>query len=241
MYCGANQTIQIKLGAAHTTNALPWASMAIDTAGAATAANGTTNGATAVTVVAATKGAMKTLFVRNADVIVQTLSVIYDDNGTPRLLLSAALAVGDTFELNSQGGVKVCDSNGAIRSTSFNNVAKLDYKGVFTKSQGLIEGALTSSSGAVTWDADAKPNATFTLTENVTAWTLNNLTQGYYYSLRLLQDASAAKTISWDSSKFKGMTGYTMFTALSGADHLVFRAVSTSVLELVGYRQGVQA
>jgi hypothetical protein len=121
------------------------------------------------------------------------------------------------------------------------DTAKTDVRQSFSKSQGLVEGALTSSGGTATWDTEAKPNATFTLTENVTAWTLNNLTQGYYYSLRVLQHASSAKTISWDSSKFKGMTGYTMSTTTSAADHLVFRAVSGTVLELVGYRQGVQA
>jgi hypothetical protein len=121
------------------------------------------------------------------------------------------------------------------------DTVKKDVAQVFSAQQTVAIGSISSSSGTCTWDVAAAQEATITLTENITGWTLSNLVTGTYYSLIVTQHASAAKTIAWDSSKFKGLTGYTMSSGTGKIDHLVFVAASTSVLRLVGYRQDIGA
>jgi hypothetical protein len=151
--------------------------------------------------------------------------------GLAVLACAAATSVQAALDLEPGVDVQAYDAD----------TAKLDTAQSWTAGQQLTPGVLTSSSGSVAWDCSAKQSATLELSENVTAWALSNLVAGRYVALRVLQHASAAKTISWDSSKFKGMVGYTMSTTTSAADHLVMRALNGTVLELVGYRQGVQA
>jgi hypothetical protein len=115
MYCGVDQTIKIKLDAAHTTNALPWSATAVSAAAIPTAANGTTNGTTDVIVVGATTGLLKLLLLRNADTVAHNLSMIYDDNGTQRLIAKITLGVNEHMEYNSQSGIRVYDATGALK------------------------------------------------------------------------------------------------------------------------------
>lgn len=109
----------------------------------------------------------------------------------------------------------------------------------WTAAQTVTEGAITGTSGAVTWNLDTTQNATVTLTGSITGWTVSNAKAGRYVSIRITQGSGSAYTIVWDTGTFKGMTGYTMSTGLSKVDHLIFRCVSTSVLELVGFRQDI--
>jgi len=56
--------------------------------------------------------------------------------------------------------------------------------------------ALAINAGTVTWDAGAAPKAKLTLTENVTAITLQNAANEHY-ELTIVQDATGGRTVAW--------------------------------------------
>jgi len=100
------------------------------------------------------------------------------------------------------------------------------------------EGSLTSSSNSVAWDAGTYQVATHTLTENTTIAAPSNQINGAFYSLKVVQNASAAKTLAWNAvfltAAGEGMP--TMTTTLSGVDIYTFRSDGTNMY-LVGYGQ----
>jgi hypothetical protein len=116
MYCGVNQSLQIKLGESHATVALPWAAVAFKTDQTPTASQGTTNGISAVTIVASTTGLLKTLFLRNSDSITHSLTFIYNDNSVLREVIVVVLEVGDFVEYSSQAGIRVFTADGTYKA-----------------------------------------------------------------------------------------------------------------------------
>lgn len=117
MYCGTNQTLKLKLSGAKATADCPWSALAIATDNTPTPSNGVTNGTSDVTVIAATKGLLKWLILRNADSAAIAFNLIYDDNGDQRIVAITTLAAGDTLELNSSSGFRVINANGRLKSS----------------------------------------------------------------------------------------------------------------------------
>lgn len=115
MFTGALQTIEIKLGAA---GVLPWTAEAVDTALVVTPTNGVTNGVTAVTVVAASKGFLKSFLLRNNDSVVHALTIQLNDNGTVRPVIVATLSIGDMIIYDATNGWRFYDSTGKLKVQS---------------------------------------------------------------------------------------------------------------------------
>lgn len=120
--------LQVVLGGPRTTNDCPWTVSYADITTTTTVLgsnNGVTNGTGSVDIVAApavsTQRRIDTITVYNADTVSTTVSIIYNDNGTTRVVWKASLDVGDTLQYES-GGFFVTDSNGKIKQTGIRGV-----------------------------------------------------------------------------------------------------------------------
>lgn len=118
-----NDSIEILLGGAITTSQLPYYAAWADTTATTFAAgqsNGTSNGATPVTVVsspaASTTRTLKFLSVYNADTVPTTLTVRFNDNATTRILTSIVLQTGDRLEYTDTIGFRVTTAAGVLKT-----------------------------------------------------------------------------------------------------------------------------
>ncbi len=127
MILGPTQSLEIKLPGAVTTNQLPWTvffNERNDTSKVITvedADKGTTNGATAVSMVAApASGSHRTVRfnVRNKDTVSQIVTIQINYNGTPREFLVVTLAVGDTLNYRDICDWDVLDSAGQTKTSA---------------------------------------------------------------------------------------------------------------------------
>ncbi len=80
-------------------------------------ADGTTNGVTPVDIVAApassTQREIQSIFVNNVDTITHNVSILYNDNGTTRLMVKVQLLAGEQLFYNSQSGWNCATISGA--------------------------------------------------------------------------------------------------------------------------------
>ena len=118
-----NDSVEILLGGAVTTNQLPFYTAWADTTTSTFTAgqsNGTSNGASAVTVVsspgASTTRTLKFMSVYNADTVPATLTVRFNDNATTRILTSVILQTGDRLEYTDTIGFRVTTSAGVLKT-----------------------------------------------------------------------------------------------------------------------------
>jgi len=113
------RSLEVLLAAAPASTQLPWYSSHADhTASAFTpgAASGTTNGTTAVTLVAAPGGStqrqVKTVSVYNVDTAPATVTVRLNDSGTMRNIAKVLLAIGESLHFEPSAGWYALDTNG---------------------------------------------------------------------------------------------------------------------------------
>lgn len=116
------KSLELVLGGAHTTNALPivvsWSDKTSTTynGGSTTSAS---NGTTGVTIVAAPAAStirdIDSINVHNADTVATTVTVRVNDNSTLRTVMKATLAVGDQLYYCHGSSWSVIDSTGAVR------------------------------------------------------------------------------------------------------------------------------
>jgi hypothetical protein len=116
--------LQVILDGAKATNDCPFVAAWTDittTAFTPGSTDGTTNGASAVDMVgvpgASTQRQVKTISVFNADTAAVVLSVLYNNNGTTRVIIKLTLQVGDTLLWDS-GGWRVLDSSGNFKDST---------------------------------------------------------------------------------------------------------------------------
>lgn len=119
----ATASLKVALGAAVSANELPWTANAVDItiataeASAMPSADGLTNGATPVEVLAAPGAGVsrqvERVSIYNADTAPAVVTVSYDD-GTERPLASCELAVGDTLSYEDANGWRVISATGRI-------------------------------------------------------------------------------------------------------------------------------
>jgi hypothetical protein len=145
------KSLQIKLGAAKTTNDLPFSTSYIDTTGSSTTPgeqDGTSNGTTAVTVVgspaSATQRLVKSINIQNADTVASTVTVIYNNNSTLRNVFIATLAVGDQLIYEDGHGWSCLDSNGNLKTTGGGSVDNTAWT-AYTPTIAVGSGSLTSA------------------------------------------------------------------------------------------------
>jgi len=122
--------LQVVLAGAHASAASPWVVHYVDISqstwdvSAAASANGVTNGATPVDVTAVPGGTtsrqVKTLTLYNADTAAIVPSILYNDNGTTRIMWKGTLPIGYSLLYVDGEGFKVLDDSGAIVMTAPN-------------------------------------------------------------------------------------------------------------------------
>lgn len=117
------KTIELILGAAATTNAMPVTVDYVDLTTTTTLAGSSdtqSNGTTAVTIVAApaasTQRKVNALTVFNADTASKVVTIRLNNNATLRNIISVTLQVGDTIGYSDTGGWYLLDSDGNLKS-----------------------------------------------------------------------------------------------------------------------------
>jgi len=116
------------------------------------------------------------------------------------------------------------------------DTAKLDVAQTFSAVQTM--NPTSASSASYTWAVNTNPNLVLTTTANLTLNAPTGLTIGAFYFLEIVYGGT--HTITWDAA-FKGVTGLTITSTAAARDAFMFRAQTTSILELVGTRLNVGA
>lgn len=121
------KSLEIKLAGAITTTQLPYVTSYVDinqstfAVTGSSESDGTSNGATAVTAVAApgaaTSRKLNFLSVFNVDTVQATVTVQVNNNGTLRICWRGLLAVGDTLQYIDEKGFLVTDINGSLKQS----------------------------------------------------------------------------------------------------------------------------
>lgn len=121
------KSLEIKLAGAITTTQLPFVASYVDVSQSTFAltgsseSDGTSNGATAVTVVAAPGASasrkINFLSVFNVDTVQAMVTVQVNNSGTLRICWRGLLAVGDTLQFVDEKGFSVTDANGSLKQS----------------------------------------------------------------------------------------------------------------------------
>ncbi len=120
------KSLQLKLAANVTTNALPFSVSYVDTNGTTTTPgeNDGTSSTTTATVTMASSPAssverlVKNITIQNADTASATVTIIYNNNSTLRNIIVATLAVGDQFIYEDGNGWSSVNSNGNLKTAA---------------------------------------------------------------------------------------------------------------------------
>lgn len=121
------KSLEVKLAGAITATQLPYVASYVDISQStfgvvgSSESDGTTNNATAVTVVAApgasTSRKLNFLSVFNVDTVQATVTVQVNNSGTLRICWRGLLAVGDTLQYIDEKGFLVTDINGSLKQS----------------------------------------------------------------------------------------------------------------------------
>jgi hypothetical protein len=104
---------------------------------------------------------------------------------------------------------------------------------------GEPESTLTDQA-TITWDWATQGNAVVVLGGNRTLAAPTGLSAGRYAAVRVAQDATGGRVLSF-ASAYKGMLNYVQSTGAGEVDWLLFRGLDGTACELVGYPTGVSA
>lgn len=167
------KSLEVKLAGAVATTELPYASAWVDLSQTtfeltgSSAADGTTNGGTAVAAVAAPSASssrkLNYLSIVNVDTAAVTLTVQVNNSGTKRIVFKAALAVGDQVSFTDAGGWAIFDANGNKKdiiapaaagtltgTTLASNVVTSSLTAVGTITTGVWNAGALTTSGVLT-------------------------------------------------------------------------------------------
>ena len=152
------------------------------------------------------------------------------------------LSVGGTLTSTGTASFSGIDVNGgAIDGTPIG--ASSASTGVFTvatasTSAKISQVAITSSSNAVAWDAQAAANAYYATTENTTFSAPTNATEGAIISVEIAQGATAY-TVAWNTVfEFAASTAPTVTATANKTDIFSFR-YNGSVWQEIGRVQNL--
>lgn len=100
--------------------------------------------------------------------------------------------------------------------------------------------ATLTDQATITWDWSNQSNAKVTLGGNRTLGAPSNLAAGEYASIRIIQDGTGNRALTFNSA-YKGVTELVLSTTAGYVDWVLFRAVDGTNCELIGYRTNVGA
>ena len=127
---------------------------------------------------------------------------------------------------------------GAISFTTALDIAQTTGDIAIASSARITQGALTSSSNAVAWDAKAIANAYHVTTENTTFSAPSNAVEGAIISVEIAQGGTA-RTIAWNTVfEFAASTAPTITATANKTDILAFR-YNGSVWQEIGRVQNM--
>jgi len=132
---------------------------------------------------------------------------------------AAGIDLAGDIDVDGTANLDVVDIDGAVDMASTLAVAGVSS---FAVAANVAQGAITSSSNAVAWDASAIPNAYHVTTENTTFSAPSNPVEGAFICLEL--NFSAGHTIGWNTVfEFAASTEPTETAADTKTDLHVFR------------------
>jgi len=135
---------------------------------------------------------------------------------------------------------KIADANVTSAKIADANVtsAKLAADLQFTSGNTQFIGTgysptITLTDGAtISWNTAEGQVAEVTLEGNRTMAAPTNVKDGAFYSLKVIQDGTGSRTISWNAVfKFTGATAPTLSTAANSVDFIVFSSDGTNLYE----------
>ena len=149
---------------------------------------------------------------------------IGDENGNEQIIFQTTASAVNELEITNAATGN--DVGLAVTGTDTNVGLSISTKGTgkiaFNDLAYIPQQALTSSSNAVAWDAQAKPNAYHLTTENTTFSAPSNATEGAFICLELNFDGS--HTIGWNTVfEFAASTEPTETATNGKTDIHVFR------------------
>lgn len=144
--------------------------------------------------------------------------------------------VGDGANFVVESGATARTSLGLTIGTDVQaydvDTAKLDVAQEWTQTQNFNETTL-SDGATINWDLSANQVCKVTLAGNRTMAAPTNHVAGALYALRIIQDATGSRTLTWNAVfKFTNSTAPTLTTTASAEDHIVFRSDGTNLLEV---------
>jgi hypothetical protein len=130
---------------------------------------------------------------------------------------------GDNYFAGINGAQASIYHNGSEKLTTTSTGIDVTGKVVASTSAAITQVALTSSSNAVAWDAQAAANAYHLLTENTTFAAPSNAVEGAIISVEIAQGGTPY-TVAWHTDfEFAASTAPTMTATANKTDILSFR------------------
>ena len=146
---------------------------------------------------------------------------------------SLGLAIGSDVEAYDATILKDADIGVTVQAYDV-DTAKLDVAQEWTQAQNFNATAL-SDGATINWDAEANQVCSVTLAGNRTMANPTNVTDGGFYSIMIVQDATGSRTLTWGANyQFTNQTAPTLTTTALVADIIVFRGNSSGKLKEVG-------
>jgi hypothetical protein len=145
---------------------------------------------------------------------------------------SAGIYPAESDGTNRDAAIDLGASSARWKDLYLSGVAKVD------SSAYISQGALTSSSGSVAWDAAAKANAYYATTENTTFAAPTNAVEGAIISVEIAQGGTPY-TVAWNTVfEFAASTAPTVTATANKTDIFSFR-YNGSVWQEIGRTQNL--
>ena len=154
---------------------------------------------------------------------------IADGAITAAKIADGAIEVADVAD-NAITTAKIADAN----VTSAKLAADLQFTSGNTQFIGTgYSPTITLTDGAtISWNTAEGQVAEVTLGGNRTMAAPTNVKDGAFYSLKVIQDGTGSRTISWNAVfKFTGATAPTLSTAANSVDFVIFSSDGTNLYE----------
>ncbi len=126
------------------------------------------------------------------------------------------------------------------------NIGTGDFDIVNNTSQGwtlqqYIARAVVADGATINWDLDIQSVGKVTLTDNRTVAAPTNQKDGGIYSLRIIQDGTGSRTLTWNAVFKFGNAGQPALSSAANAEDIVSFESDGTNMAMVGFVGGIQA